>query len=216
MIKLTLKYGLNMGKIIGSNIVGGVGNLVFYSYNGNNYVRMAPGKRSKKSWSEKQVQNRKRFSALAEFWMQFSNTKVEHIWKVAEEGKRGYILFLKANSPAFGPDGTLLDRERLHLSAGKLPLPHLLTASRVPSDPEKVEVTWLYDPESIIAWPEDELMMMVSNDDKFTGPIKTGAKRKQESAVIQLPAVPGTINGIYLFFGSDKRKLYSPDMFFGV
>jgi hypothetical protein len=59
-------------------------------------------------------------------------------------------------------------------------------------------------------------MMMVSNDDKFTGPVKTGAIRKQESAVIQLSAGIGTINGIYLFFGSDIRKLYSPDMFFGV
>ena len=47
-----------MGKIIGSNIAGAVGNLVFYSYNGNNYVRIAPGKRSKKSWSDRQVQNR--------------------------------------------------------------------------------------------------------------------------------------------------------------
>jgi hypothetical protein len=67
-----------------------------------------------------------------------------------------------------------------------------------------------------MAMPDDELMMMVSNDDKFTGPIKTGALRKQESAVIQLPNSIGTINGIYLFFGSDKRKLYSPDVYFGI
>ncbi len=79
-----------MGKIIGSNIVGGVGNLVFYSYNGNNYVRIAPGKRSKKSWTEKQRQNWKRFRALTDFWMQFSGTMVEQIWSVAEEGKRGH------------------------------------------------------------------------------------------------------------------------------
>ncbi len=205
-----------MGKIIGNNIVGGVGNFVFWSYNGNNYVRMAPRKRSKNSWSGKQVENRKRFSALAEFWMQFSGTQVEKIWRVAEEGKRGYNLFLKANSPAFGFDGTLLDRERLHFSAGKLPLPHLLTASRVPGDPDKVEVNWQYDAGAGNAWPDDELMMMVSNDDKFTGPIKTGALRKQELAVIQLPTGIGTINAIYLFFGSEKRKLYSPDMWFGM
>ena len=123
-----------MGRIIGSNIVGGVGNLVFYSYNGNNYVRTAPGKRSKKSWSEKQMQNWKRFRALTDFWMQFSNTQVEQIWRVAEEGKKGHNLFISANSSAFGPDGTLLDRERLHFSEGKLPMPHLLKASRVPGD----------------------------------------------------------------------------------
>ena len=205
-----------MGRIVGSNIAGAVGNLVFYSYNGNNYVRIAPGKRSKKSWSEKQMQNRQRFRALTDFWMQFSNTLIEQIWRVAEEGKRGHNLFISANSPAFGADGTLIDREWLHFSAGKLPLPHRLTANRVPSDPEKVEVTWQSDEGNMLADPDDELMMMVSNGDQFTGPIKTGAKRKQETAVIQLPSGPGTINGIYLFFGSDKRKLYSPDMYFGI
>jgi len=77
-------------------------------------------------------------------------------------------------------------------------------------------VTWQYDEGSGNAWSDDELMIMVPNDEKFTGPIKTGALRKQESAVIQLPVVTGTINGIYLFFGSDKRKLYSPDIYFGI
>jgi hypothetical protein len=205
-----------MGKIIGSNIVGGVGNLIFYSYNGNNYVRMGIRKRSKNSWSAKQVENRKRFRALTDFWLQFKRTQIGQIWRVAEEGKRGHNLFISANSPALGPDGTLLDRERLHFSVGKLPLPHLLMANRVPADPDKVEVTWQYDETNSMAWFDDELMMMVSNDDKFTGPIKTGAIRKQESAVIQLPSGIGTINGIYLFFGSEERKLYSPDMWFGI
>jgi hypothetical protein len=59
-------------------------------------------------------------------------------------------------------------------------------------------------------------MMMVSNDGKFIGPVKTGALRKQESAVVQLPTVTGTIQGIYLFFGSEKRKLYSVDQLFGI
>ncbi len=35
-------------------------------------------------------------------------------------------------------------------------------------------------------------------------------------AVIQLPAGIGTINGIYLFLGSEERKLYSSDMYLGV
>lgn len=205
-----------MGKIIGSNIVGGVGNLVFYSYNGNNYIRTAPRKRSKNSWTEHQVLNRRRFSALVAFWRQFRLGPIKQIWRVAEEGKKCNCLFYEANAGAFGPDGALMDKERLHFSAGRLPLPHLLTASRVPGDPDKVEVTWQYDEKNKMAWFDDELMMMVSNDNKFTGPIKTGAIRRQESAVIQLPTVTGTIQGIYLFFGSDERKLYSPDMYFGI
>ncbi len=205
-----------MGKIVGGNLAGGVGNLIFYSYNDNTYVRTAPRKRSKKSWSEKQVVNRSRFSALVAFWRQFRFGPVKLIWQVAEEGKKCNCLFYEANAPAFGPDGALVDKERLHFSAGKLPLPHRLTASRKQGDPDKVEVTWQYDDGSGLARSDDELMMMVSNDDKFTGPIKTGALRKQESAVVQLPSGIGTIYGIYLFFGSDKRKLYSPDMYFGI
>jgi hypothetical protein len=205
-----------MGKIVGGNIIGGVGNLVFYSYNGNNYVRTAPRKRSKKSWTEKQKTNWNRFSALIAFWRQFRYGPVKQIFKVAEEGKKCNCLFYEINAPAFGPDGTLIDKERLHFSAGQLLLPHLLKANRVIGDPNKVELTWQYDEGSRLAWPDDELMMMVSNEDQFTGPIKTGALRKQESAVIQLPAEIGTINGIYLFFGSEKRKLYSPDMYFEI
>lgn len=68
----------------------------------------------------------------------------------------------------------------------------------------------------MITSSRDELIMMIPNDGHFTGPVKTGALRKQESAVVQPPAGIGTINGIYLFFGSDKRKLYSPDMYFGI
>ena len=190
--------------------------MVFYNYNDKEYFRVVPGKRSKNSWSERQVLNRKRFSALAAFWVQFRFTQIKLIWQAAANGKAANNLFLSINSSAFGPDGALVDPERLHFSAGQLPEVHKLTANRVSGDPEKVEVSWQYDPKKGIAHPDDELMMMVSNDGKFLGPLKTGAIRKQESAVIQLPAVTGAIQGIYLFFGSEKRKLYSPDIYFGI
>lgn len=205
-----------MGKIVGGQLSGAVGNMVFYSYNNTEYVRMAPGKRSKKSWSERQVLNRKRFSALAEFWNQFRYTQVSLIWKAAASGKPANNLFLSTNSAAFGPDGKMEDPERLHFSAGSLPQVHKLMANRDAADPEKVEVTWQYDPQKGLAHSDDELLMMVSNDGKFLGPFKTGAIRKQESAMIQLPAVTGAIQGIYLFFGSEKRKMYSGDIYFGI
>ena len=205
-----------MGKIKGGKLSGAAGNMVFFSYNDAEYFRVKPRQRAKKSWSERQVLNRKRFSALAAFWRQFRFTPVKQIWQVAEEGRKSNCLFLETNSPAFGPDGALADPEWLHFSAGQLPLANRLTASRLAGDPEKVEVTWQYDPNKGSAMPEDELMMMVSNDGKFLGPIATGAIRRRATAVIQLPTVTGTIQGIYLFFGSDKRKLYSPDIYFGI
>jgi hypothetical protein len=59
-------------------------------------------------------------------------------------------------------------------------------------------------------------MMMVGHDGEFAGPIVTGALRKQESAVIELPVVSGTVQGIYLFFASEERKMYSWDQYFGI
>ena len=89
-----------MGKIKGGRLSGVAGNMVFYSYNDTEYFRVIPRKRSKSSWSERQVLNRKRFSALAAFWRQFMYSPVKQIWQAAEEGKRGINLFTKTNSPA--------------------------------------------------------------------------------------------------------------------
>jgi len=60
---------------------------------------------------------------------------------------------------------------------------------------------------------------LVIADPKLKGAvykIATGAFRKQETAVIQLPAGIGTIQGIYLSFASKERELYSGDQYFGI
>jgi hypothetical protein len=57
---------------------------------------------------------------------------------------------------------------------------------------------------------------MIVHEGKFKGPIATGLKRKQQTVVIQLPSGIGTIEGIYLFFGSDERGMYSADQYFGI
>jgi len=156
----------------------------------------------------------KRFAALKSFWGRFDHSLIQEIWKVAEENVRGDNYFLRTNKVAFGPDGTLTDPERLHLTAGQLPLPTKFEAVRSADDPSRLEVAWQDDPGSSLAWSDDELMMMVGHDLDFTGPVATGALREQESAVIQLPAVSGTVNGVYLFFASEKRKMYSQDQYF--
>lgn len=208
-----------MGKIrgrSGDGLSGLVGNVVFYSYNGETYFRSVPRKRPKNKRTERQVLNQQRFSAVKEFWSRFDNSPVQGIWKVAEKGKRGDNLFVSTNMPAFAPGGALIDPERLHFSAGQLPLPYRFAAKRSAGDPNKVEVSWKDDPGSDLAWSDDQLMMMIGHDGEFAGPVATGALRKQESAVIQLPTVSGTVQGIYLFFASEKRKMYSVDQYFGI
>jgi len=204
-----------MAIIKGSGALSGlVGNLVAVKYkDGKTVLRTRPRKRK---YSDKQKQNWKRFSAVSSFWSQFMRSPIQEIWKGAEEGRRGNNLFINANAPAFNAEGVIEELEKLHFSAGRLPLPHHLTAQRNQGDPQKVDVSWQNDTESPAAQSDDVLMMMVSHDGKFTGPVATGAVRKQQSAVVTLPAVSGTTDAIWLFFASEKRKLYSPDQFFSL
>jgi hypothetical protein len=216
LYKYYLKQEVDMAKVRGSDISGLLGNLIFLKLNGKGVVRMAPRERSKNSWSEGQKMYRKKVSNLGAFWMHSIPRDIRKIFDLASDQMTAYNLFLKTNVNAFSADGTQIDFEWFHLSAGKLPLPHKLRANRVTSDPGKIEVSWQDDSDIGLAGTRDELKMVIVHDGKFTAPIATGALRKQETAVIQLPAGLGTIQGIYLSFASKERELYSADQWFEV
>jgi hypothetical protein len=80
----------------------------------------------------------------------------------------------------------------------------------------KIEVSWENESINGFAQSDDELMMMIAHEGKFTGPAKTGIQRKTAIAVITLPAGCENAEGIYLFFGNEKRKLYSVDQWSGI
>jgi hypothetical protein len=208
-----------MAKVTGGtdgSISGAIGTVVFYKMRGKSYARKAPAERAKNSWSEGQRMYFTKFGKVAAFWRQSTHEAIKAIFELAAENMTGYNLFLKTNLPAFSADGTRIDFEWLHLSAGKLPLPHQLRAQRAADDPEKVEVSWTYDSSNGLASSRDVLTMTVVRDGKFTAPIATGVFRKQQSAVIQLPAGTGVIQGIYLSFAAKERNLYSADQWIGI
>jgi hypothetical protein len=61
----------------------------------------------------------------------------------------------------------ITDLDRLHFSAGILPMPHMLTARRQAGDPQKIDVSWQDDTGSGAARPDDELMMMIAQRWEF-------------------------------------------------
>lgn len=198
----------------GGVLTGMVGNVVIVtSKSGKVYLRSAPKKRNKNGWTDPQKQNWTRFSAVSSFWKKFAGSPIQQIWKLAEEGKRGINLFINANASAFGLNGELLNLQRVHLSAGKLALPHKLKAERSSDDPLKVEVSWQYDDEKGLVRSDDILMLMTTQNGEFTGPVSTGVMRRKGSAILDIPK---DVNGIYLFFASEKRKMYSDDLFFAL
>lgn len=205
-----------MAKFKNGQITGLIGGIVAIPGKEEQILRSAPRKRSKKSWSGKQKLIRSRFGMLTEFWNRFRFKPVQKIWKIADEGKRGINLFISVNSPAFGPLGELIDQGRLHFSAGKLPLPHRLTAKRSESDPAKIEVSWDHDPEPGAGRADDVLRMMVSKEGKYSGPVDTGVWRRSGSALVQLPAGMETAEAVWLSFASDRREMYSQDQYFSI
>jgi hypothetical protein len=204
-----------MAKIRGGRIVGKMGNVVHSGWKGIEVIKLAPV-RSKNSWSERQLMHRKRFKAISEYCNNYRYTLIPQIWDLTAKNMSGRNLFLKANTHAFALDGALAAVEKLHFSAGDLPLPQQITAKRKDDDPYKVEAAWTIDDNLSPVYLDDELMMVAGNTEKFTAPIATGVKRKKGVAVIDLPAEPVNITNIWLFFRAYKKDAYSWDQYFGM
>jgi hypothetical protein len=198
---------------IGIGVSGKAGGVIFQQWKGIQTMRGA-FTRSKGSWSEKQVMHRQRFRAINAYCAKYKYTLIPLIWNLAAENGHGYNLFVKYNSPAFALDGELAEVDKLHFSAGKLPLPQHLRAERSGTDPSKVEVSWTNDENLSQVYSHDGLMMVCAYPDRFSGIIETSVQRKVGSAVINLPENPETITGIWLFFRAYKKDGYSPDQYF--
>ncbi len=195
-------------------MIGKVGNVVHTEWKGIEVVR-ALATRSKNSWSEKQKLHRQRFKAINEYCGK-NQYLIHTIWNMAAENGHGYNLFLKANTPAFAQDGELAFKDKLHFSAGKIPLPQLFTAKRTESDPSKVQVNWTDEAYFANLHSHDELMIVCAYPDRFINPIETGVLRRAGEALISLPDHPETITDIWLFFKAPKNEAYSWDQWFEI
>lgn len=197
-------------------VSGKVGPVVYYEMKGKAYVRAAMMPRAKGSWSAEQTGVRKKVSRVAAIWRQLDKNPVKEIWAKAAEQMSAYNLFLKTNLPAFKGGAIQPDPEFFHLTAGQLPLPHHLNAAIVPENGSTWQIIWKDDSGYLLSQAEDELMVIFAHEGKFTHPVASGAFRMQEKASVKVPAEIKNLQGIYLFFASAKRGIYSADQFFGV
>jgi hypothetical protein len=204
-----------MARIKGGVTRGKVGGAVYSGWNGIEILKALP-QRSKNSWSERQLLHRKRFKAINEYCRKYKYTLIPQIWNLTAEYGHGYNAFLKANSAAFALDGQLAEVEKLHFSAGNLPLPQQLKSKRSASDPSKLEISWENDENLSPVFSHDELMMVAGFPDHFTAPIETTAIRKTGGGLIDLPEDNENIGGIWLFFRAYKKGGYSEDQYFGI
>lgn len=194
-------------------VSGKVGPAVYYEMNGVAYIRAAPRPRAKGAWSAPQKMVRQKVARVAVLWRLLDKNPIRAAWKLGAENMTAYNLFLKTNLPAFKGEGLEADYEFLHLSVGRLPLPHHLEAVKMEGDASKRWVSWKDDSGYMLSQPNDELMVVFAQEGKFSHPIATGARRSQEAALVQVPEGMANLKGIYLYFASPKRGLYSVDQF---
>lgn len=195
-------------------ISGTAGPVTLYTVEGKVYMRGAMRPRSKDSWSSKQVSYRKRVRQVGQLWRSLANNPARECWRASSKPNPGYSLFLKTNLPAFNEDGSHMDLEWLHLSIGKIPLPHLLKASPSAAGPATWEISWQDDSGKGEASADDKLIIMVADDNGFSHPIVTPYNRKQQSAMVKLPEQPIGVQGIFVSFKSRDGKSQSIDQFF--
>ena len=193
---------------IESMLSGKFGNMVFVQRDGKTYIRRAP-RRKKNSSTPRMLLNQKRFGEIIRFCSLFKTTAIPLVWNRAAQGTSGYRLFQKTNSPAFGPDGSLLDPKLLRLSTGTLTLPQGFTAGRAEAGGTVIEVGWPEDEHLGGLSLQDELMAISASEGQYSDVLTTGILRGQLTGTFELPELPVQATHLYLFFGSWDRRDYS-------
>lgn len=204
-----------MKRNVGELVSGKIGPVVFFVQNGKSYARAAPN-RKKDSWDEGQLRHRDRISNVGSLWRAIRSEEIKKIWKLADERRNGYALFMKANMPAFGIDGKLIDPLLLKVSAGKLNVPLHLKAERHPENQSAIAVSWKNEALVKKAGLDDELMVISRSDDQYSLLTATGLTRSVQAGVFELPILPANAKHIYLFFVSTDREECSESVCFEI
>jgi len=198
------------------SLTGMIGGIVIVERYGKMYMRRAPQRKVKNSWSPAQVLHRQRFSLVNKFCNLFKRTLIPQIWDYEAQKMTGYSLFLKANMAAFGPDGTLVDAGKIQLSTGKLPFPPDLKAGRQLVGSSTIDVNWSREMTLKGFRSTDELMVISAAEGSYSELTATGILRKNLMGTFELPSLTHPATHIYLFFASKDRRDYSVSMYFEI
>lgn len=193
--------------ILSNKISGRVGNVVYATVNGQTVVRSLPRTNPDKR-TPAQLRNQERFRLIHKFCAPFKRVLIPQIWNAQAKTDNGYNLFVKTNTPAFGPDGELMDPKKIKLSIGNLPLPEQLEAHRLEGS-NSIQVSWQKSATLGGVTLRDELMVISAGEGKFSDMMATGIKRKDLGGTFELPELASTATHVYLFFESLDQRYYS-------
>jgi len=201
--------------VFGKKVIGKAGPVSFFISRGKTIMRSLPGKRTGPS-TEKQLRNQRRFKAMRLFCNPFKDVVIPQIWNGLATTSSGYHLFMKANSPAFDPEGITIDPMKIRLSMGNLTLPEGLQAQRTALEGTTIEVKWEKDPNYGGLSMRDPLMVISYGDGKYSDMKDTGLVRGNLGGHFELPKLATPATHIYLFFVSLDRRYYSESVCFEI
>lgn len=209
-----------MGKLDSSSVMKGakgkVGNLIFYTVNGETLFRQCPESPSNPK-SPKQMLQRYRMVCTQTLFLSVKKCILYDVLNKAailQKKRSGYHLFLKLNTNAFGEDD-FIDYSLLTFAQGALQLPFnfRLTGWR----DGQAELVWSDNGGQTTAKGDDRLMVAaVFPDEPFRVVMLPGieAVRSEEHALIPLDeAVKGDIQ-LYCFFAGSDLQSFSDDRYF--
>ncbi|HET6556791.1 MAG TPA: hypothetical protein VFG54_05715 [Prolixibacteraceae bacterium] len=193
--------------ILSNKISGRVGNVVYATVNGQTVVRSLPRTNPDKR-TPAQLRNQERFRLIHGFCAPFKRVLIPQIWNAQAKTDNGYNLFVKTNTPAFGPDGELTDPKKIRLSIGNLPLPEQIQVHRIEGS-QHIQVSWQKSASLGGLTLKDKLMVISAGEGSFSEMMATGIKRVDLGGTFELPELALTATHIYLFFESLDQRFYS-------
>lgn len=187
---------------IGDNMLGpgqgSIGNVVYYSMHGKNFVRAKPSKYNDRK-SEAQLAQRARMQAVTGFLTPFRDL-IRITWAAAATGRSPYHAAkseLMRNAIQGAPSDIGINYEAAMLSRGPLPLPEVVS---VTLQEGKLLIEWTDNKEVADKHRHDTLVVMALETAKGTGEFKFTGVQRSAGSYLWEPAMK--------FPGDDKPHVW--------
>ena len=197
--------------------IGRIGNLIYYTRDGEPYMRRyeLPGK--KKKWemegrTPKQREVTARFTAVQSFYKEYMKQVSPDIWRTAAKahGKMAPNLFYTTNFHCFDGQSKIVDFEGFKFTAGRLALPRDLQVTR---EGNRFHVSWQEERDWSTATRTDVMQVGLLYDNLTRSPrlaLEVKGCRGDLRGEFTLDESIGQSAHVYIFFAGVNQSGFSP------
>lgn len=199
-------------------LAGKIGDIVICKGKTGWYARRKTTKNRKPPTPSQQALHR-RLAATVLFYRAIKEADLYKIWQVAasETKMTGFNLFIKTNIHNFSNTGTILDFDKIQLSAGQLRLPVMLRICN--RDMKSICLEWDEDIYLSTSHPQDRpIAILMKNKDSYTVTLPETDRtcRKDGRMTIRLPPDAEEYHHLYVFFEAETNDKFSETKYFEI